>query len=116
MLNIIFILGVLLLSVYVISPLFSQNDKTITVSGKKTAKLDDLVFQRDLLKNTIQELHFDHQMGKISDEDFRQIMSEHQESLSGLEKKIQYHSGKSIDTIREKLEREIARKKQNLNK
>ena len=116
MLNILFILVVLLLSIYVIKPLFSHNDKTIAQTGKHGAKLEDIVFQRELLNNTIQELHFDHQMGKISDNDFNQIMTEHQNVLTGLEKQIQYHSGKSMENIQKKLEQEIARKKQNLNR
>ncbi len=116
MLNILFIFIILFLSLYVIKPLFSHNDKTIAHSDRKTAKIDDLVFQRELLNSTIQELQFEHQMGKISDNDFNLMMNEHQQSLTGLEKQIQYHSGKTMENIQKKLEQEIARKKQNLGR
>ncbi|MBN2413933.1 hypothetical protein JXQ31_19825 [candidate division KSB1 bacterium] len=116
MLNILFIFVVLFLSLYVIKPLFSHNDKTIAQLNKKTARIEDLVFQRELLNTTIQELNFEHQMGKISDNDFNQIMNEHQQSLNGLEKQIQFHSGKTMENIQKKLEQEIARKKQNLGR
>jgi len=116
MLNIFFYIIVLLLCLYVIKPLLGHNDKTITRSNKKAARLEDFIFKQELLKNTMQELNFDHQMGKISDDDFKMIEQEHQESLTRLEKQIQHFSGISMDKIQKKLEQEIALKKQNLNK
>ena len=60
--------GVLL---FVFTPLFDPRD-TITQISRREARRRDLIEQRDMVYEAIRELDFDHRMGKVEEDDYRQ--------------------------------------------
>ena len=60
--------GVLL---FVFTPLFDTRD-TITQISRREARRRDLIEQRDMVYEAIRELDFDHRMGKVEEDDYRQ--------------------------------------------
>ena len=62
--------GVLL---FVFTPLFDTRDtNTIAQISRREARRRDLIEQRDMVYEAIRELDFDHRMGKVEEDDYRQ--------------------------------------------
>ena len=62
--------GVLL---FVFTPLFDPREtNTITQISRREARRRDLIEQRDMIYEAIRELDFDHRMGKVEEDDYRQ--------------------------------------------
>ena len=62
--------GVLL---FVFTPLFdTRKTNTITQISRREARRRDLIEQRDMVYEAIRELDFDHRMGKVEEDDYRQ--------------------------------------------
>jgi CHASE3 domain sensor protein len=68
--SIFLILALLLLVIVFISrPLFDRNQQ-IAANGEEQHELSHLLAERDRILNALQELDFDHVLGKIPDEDY----------------------------------------------
>ncbi len=62
--------GVLL---FVFTPLFDTRDtNTIAQISRREARRRELIEQRDMVYEAIRELDFDHRMGKVEEDDYRQ--------------------------------------------
>lgn len=63
--------GILL---FIFTPLFDPRDdaKTINQISRKEARRRELIEQRDMVYEAIRELDFDHRMGKVEEDDYRQ--------------------------------------------
>ncbi len=63
--------GILL---FIFTPLFDPRDdaKTINQISRREARRRELIEQRDMVYEAIRELDFDHRMGKVEEDDYRQ--------------------------------------------
>ena len=63
--------GILL---FIFTPLFDPRDdaKTINQISRAEARRRELIEQRDMVYEAIRELDFDHRMGKVEEDDYRQ--------------------------------------------
>jgi zinc-ribbon domain len=59
----------LLVIIFVSRPLFDRN-QLISADGEEEHELSHLMAERDRILNALQELDFDHTLGKIPDEDY----------------------------------------------
>ncbi len=68
--SIFLILALLILVIVFVSrPLFDRN-RQISAAGEEEHELSHLMAERDRILNALQELDFDHALGKIPDEDY----------------------------------------------
>jgi hypothetical protein len=56
---------------------------------------DRLVSEKEALYSTIKELDFDHQMGKLSDDDYKQLKSEYTQKALSVLKALDHPDEKS---------------------
>ena len=62
--------GILL---FIFTPLFDPRDtSTINQISRREARRRELIEQRDMVYEAIRELDFDHRMGKVEEDDYRQ--------------------------------------------
>ncbi|MDE2830506.1 MAG: hypothetical protein OXN20_10345, partial [Gemmatimonadota bacterium] len=62
--------GILL---FIFTPLFDPRDaNTINQISRREARRRELIEQRDMVYEAIRELDFDHRMGKVEEDDYRQ--------------------------------------------
>jgi len=68
---------ILAITVYIISLPFFRGEKEEEEVVLQTSKKDQLLSEKESLYATIKELDFDHEMGKLSDEDYKQLKNEY---------------------------------------
>ena len=111
MLELLTLFMILVVSVYVTMPLWRSSSTRLIMENAKELKIKELAFQKRLLRETIRDLEFDHQTGKLSLEDFQVILQEKTKSLSDIESSILQSLGTEAEEIDSRLEREIAQSK-----
>ncbi|HQI47455.1 MAG TPA: hypothetical protein PLN61_02235 [bacterium] len=74
---------------WVVAPLFRARSPRASRSGE-AAHLDqpELLFRKKVAMEIIQDLHFDHQTGKLSQEDHDQLVREQEEQLKAIESRL----------------------------
>lgn len=68
---------ILAMTAFIISLPFFQEEKEDEEAVLQTSKKDQLLSEKESLYATIKELDFDHEMGKLSDEDYEQLKNEY---------------------------------------
>lgn len=93
---------------YVVSPMFrSRPEGSLRLAGEASESLHDLLYQKRVITGIINDLHFDHQTGKLSDADHEELTKEQQRSLARFEERLDQLQSSGKDDIAIKLEREI---------
>jgi len=94
---------------FVAYPLLRGRDSVQIRTSEKSSKILDLLFQKRLYAETIEDLIFDHQTGKLSDEDYAQLLNEQQQAYDRVEQQLKSLAGTDRNQIRRRLEAEIGR-------
>ena len=115
--------GILL---FVFTPLFDPRDaNTINQISRREARRRELIEQRDMVYEAIRELDFDHRMGKVEEDDYRQTRARYTAQAVELIKSLDKASSQADrpaapkpQGISDQIEKEIAairrtRKKRN---
>lgn len=110
----LFWIFLVVLGFYIIAPFF-RNRKIVADNGTKNQKLAALHYRRQLLKNSLDELDFDYRMGKIVQADRDQSLQALQVELDDIDKTINRSGNAYTDKMKEKLEKEIAARKKQIN-
>ncbi len=99
---------VLATCVYVLYPLFSGRKASTAAVDVQNLQLMELIHQKNLIADTLSDLEFDLQTGKLSEQDYALLTEEQQLMQTDIEKKILVASGTSQRDISHRLEAEIA--------
>ena len=99
---------------YVAMPLITQKQSQQQHSSTIRLKLDELLYQQSMLQNTIEDLEFDYQTGKLSTADYESLVSEHQKSQTGIDARIKQIGGISSEELVAQLEDEISKERQKI--
>lgn len=105
--------GILL---FIFTPLFDPRDdaKTINQISRAEARRRELIEQRDMVYEAIRELDFDHRMGKVEEDDYRQTRARYTaqavELIKSLDKTAERtdHPAPKPQGISDQIEKEIA--------
>ena len=105
--------GILL---FIFTPLFDPRDdaKTINQISRAEARRRELIEQRDMVYEAIRELDFDHRMGKVEEDDYRQTRARYTaqavELIKSLDKAAERtdHPAPKPQGISDQIEKEIA--------
>lgn len=68
---------ILAITAFIISLPFFREEKEEQDTVFQTNRKDQLLSEKESLYATIKELDFDHEMGKLSDEDYEQLKNEY---------------------------------------
>ncbi len=105
--------GILL---FIFTPLFDPRDdaKTINQISRREARRRELIEQRDMVYEAIRELDFDHRMGKVEEDDYRQTRARYTaqavELIKSLDKATERANrpARKPQGISDQIEKEIA--------
>lgn len=92
---------------YVVLPLLSKQPPLLQVEDDRLA---DLLARKDSALRALKELEFDHQVGKISEEDYQRFNQRLSRQAIGLIQQLEKITPESA-TLDEQLEAEIARRR-----
>jgi hypothetical protein len=96
------------LVVYVVLPLFRGRQEGQLYYAGIGSSSQDLHYQKRIASEIIQDLHFDHQTGKLSDEDHRELVQEQEMLITKLDEQHNKNLGRNSNDLSAKLEAEIA--------
>ena len=96
---------------YVVAPLFRRPTGRTYSADSKLAERFELIHRKQLIADTIDELNFDHQTGKLSDDDLQSLLGEHQNEVNRIESKLHVTTAGEMTPLARNLEAEIARAK-----
>lgn len=101
--ELILIMILLATVVYVLQPYWRK--RAVVNSGSGNGQLIDLIEKRDSLLAQIKELEFDHEVGKVSAEDFGEINARYRTETINVLRRIDALNGKNRPS--QKLEEEL---------
>ena len=101
--ELILIMILLATVVYILQPYWRK--RAVVNSGSGNGQLIDLVEKRDCLLAQIKELEFDHEVGKVSAEDFAEINARYRTETIDILRRIDGRSGNNRPA--QKLEEEL---------
>jgi len=78
---------------YVASPLMQRQKKAQQISSEADLKLSSTLHQQGVLQNTIDDLEFDYQTGKLSTTDYESMVAEHRKSLRQIDERLKKLGG-----------------------
>ncbi len=107
----ILVLGVVL---YVIAPLYSKKEVVVAQSATNKNVYTDFLHQKSFVLQTINDLEFDYQTGKLTEQDRDELVKEQQETLATIETKMKKVSGIDLTNLEQQLEKEISDVKEKL--
>ncbi len=99
---------------YVAMPMFSKNVQTHSAGSEVDNRVGELLNQQVMATSTIDDLEFDLQTGKLSQEDYESLVADQRKIQKDTDARLKDISGISSVELTEKLEREIAAEKQKL--
>ena len=85
---IVFILLSIAVSYFVVSPIVQARGRQGGFSGKSNHHANDLVERKETIYAAIKDIEFDYQMGKLSEEDFKELRQKYKDEAVGLLKTI----------------------------
>lgn len=100
--------------VYVAMPFIKPKQTDERGGSSHHGKLDDLLHQQTVLHNTIEDLEFDFQTGKLSMIDYDALVAEHKKSLNALDARVKEIGGVTTEQLVANLEQEIAAVRQKI--
>ena len=92
--------------VYVLLPLFRSAE--LKHPAKNQLSFSELPHRKPLIDETTNDLIFDYQTGKLSEEDYAVLIKEQEQLLKETEHRLQERSKSDIGQLEKKLEAEIA--------
>jgi hypothetical protein len=98
-----------LAGIYVLSPLFRGAGDALDIDLSAETEVDRLLGRKAVLYRNIRDLAFEYRMGRLSDEDYRQLEDGYKADAAAILQKIERIGG-SI-RLDEALEKEIASRK-----
>ncbi len=107
------LLIMIVLAVYVVWPFYRLRSQNAAWQSAAGVSIQDLHYQKRIATEIIQDLHFDHQTGKLGDEDHQELVREQEGLISRLTDQLNKHS-KSSNDLSARLESEIAQQKAKL--
>ncbi len=99
---------------YVLYPLFKRQKAILGAVDTQNLQVLELSHQKNLIADTLSDLEFDLQTGKLSHEDYNMLAEEHQSMQREIERKLQAVSAGGRQEIKLSLEAEIAAEVQRL--
>ena len=111
MLEIMSLLVVVGACTYVAMPLFRKQESLNNRESGSDARVSELLHQQQMSADTIEDLEFDFQTGKLSDEDFESLVADQKKIQTGADARLKDISGISTSELNEKLEKEIEQAK-----
>jgi rRNA maturation endonuclease Nob1 len=95
--SIVFILVAIGIVIFVGLPLFEARTGTRLWSHSgSNHRAQDLEERKEAIYTAIKDIEFDYQMGKLSEEDFKELRQQYKEDAMGLLKKIEQIQGKTV--------------------
>ena len=101
--------------IFIFTPLFDPRDaNTINQISRREARRRELIEQRDMVYEAIRELDFDHRMGKVEEDDYRQTRARYTAQAVELIKSLDKASSQADrpapkpQGISDQIEKEIA--------
>jgi hypothetical protein len=94
--------------VYVLYPLFAERKIAAGSVSQERIRFRDLIHQKRLIADSLSDLEFDRQTGKLSEEDYSELFEEQLNMKAEIEKKLEPISGIDRLDLQRKLEAEIS--------
>ena len=85
---VISLLLVVLVSVFTVYPLFLGRRKQGVVDNPKVDRLEQLYERRDLYYSSIKDIELDRDMGKLSEQDYAELILRYKEKAATVSKRI----------------------------
>ncbi len=86
---IVFVLLTAVISTYVIMPLIQARSRKVDLGRESSNhRAIDLIERKESIYSAIKEIEFDHEMGKISEDDFKELRQQYKQEAVDLLKKI----------------------------
>lgn len=99
---------VLAAGAYVVYPLFRSGDATPQQTTDADRRHNDFLHQQQMIQNTMDDLEFDVNTGKLSDADFASLASDLKKQQDELDAQMKNAVGLSSAELTARLEQEIA--------
>lgn len=85
---VISLLLVVLVSVFTVYPLFLGRRKPGAADSSEVNRLEQLYERRDLYYSSIKDIELDRDMGKLSEQDYAELISRYKEKAASVTKQI----------------------------
>jgi len=99
---------------FVAAPLFKKQEEIAVRGGSIDSRVSELLNQQAMAASTIEDLEFDLQTGKLSQEDYESLVADQQKIQKEADARLKDISGVSSAELVEKLEKEITAEKEKL--
>ncbi len=99
---------------YVALPLFSKSNEKQSARSEGDSRVGELLHEQVMAASTIEDLEFDLQTGKLSQEDYDSLVEDQRKIQKEADARLKDISGVSSAELIERLERDIAAEKQKL--
>ena len=94
---------------YTLRPLFRESEGNLDVDLLSETELDRLLDRKTVIYRNLQDLEFEHKMGRLSDVDFEQLASGYKsDAASILQRLDQLDASENLDEV---IEKDIAARK-----
>jgi hypothetical protein len=104
---------VLIAGLFTLRPLFGEPEGNLDIDLLAETELDRLLDRKNVIYHNLRDLELEHQMGRLSDQDFRQLASGYKgEASSILQRLDQLNASENLD---ERIEKDIAARKSKLS-
>ena len=107
MIDVISLLLLVGVCAYVAAPLVTRHKEMQAREAKTNRRVDELLHQQQMAARMIEDLEFDRQTGKLSEEDFAALVADQRSIQTQADAKLKNISGASGADVLEKLEKEI---------
>jgi hypothetical protein len=98
-----------LAGIFVLFPLFRKSDNSLDIEFLEETELDRLIERKTAIYRNLKDLAFEYEMGRLSDEDFRQLEAGYKNDAAAILQKLE-RIGAS-EHLDESIEKDIASKK-----
>ena len=94
MTTILFVLLVILVSIFVMQPLIKPIHRRKHAKASSNHVAGDLLERKETIYAAIREIEFDYQMGKLSEEDFQQLRQQYKDEAIAVLQRLDKAQGK----------------------
>jgi hypothetical protein len=102
-----------LAGIFVLFPLFSKSDNSPDTEFLAETELDRLIERKTAIYGNLKDLAFEYEMGRLSEEDFRQLEAGYKNDAAVILQKLEeMGASKNLD---ESIEKDIASKKNGIS-
>jgi len=108
-------LFVIAIVAYVAMPLIKPQHPQKNNASEKDRRVIELEYQQNMLRNVIDDLRFDYDTGKLSEEDYQSLAAEHQKSIADLKARMNSIRGGESTKQKQNLKRDKAQGRRNGN-